>query len=232
MIFILLRKLTDSSEDVFTNIKFQTLFCHSSAVVSFYSYILKKKKFHRWIKLLTFEPLSLKIISTSKILPNCCKEREKVTWKLDNFNSSIIYNTKVCFRKCCKALRTLNDINPNILNTKRKTLKGVRSILFLNCVHHSAHYNHSTEELEAQWSPCQRGESIKLRAQWSQSPKFLHFPEEVKQFGYFCITGIRLNQMGVLLLASWTEDFFPPLLKWVTMVPLRSFVLLEHNLEN
>lgn len=136
MIFILLRKLTDSSEDVFTNIKFQTLFCHSSAVVSFYSYILKKKKFHRWIKLLTFEPLSLKIISTSKILPNCCKEREKVTWKLDNFNSSIIYNTKVCFRKCCKALQMLNDINPNILNTKRKTtLKGDRSILFLNCVY-------------------------------------------------------------------------------------------------
>lgn len=44
MIFILLRKLTDSSKDVFTNIKFQTLFCHSSAVVSFYLDILNKTK--------------------------------------------------------------------------------------------------------------------------------------------------------------------------------------------
>lgn len=30
----------------------------------------------KWIKLLTLEPRSLKIISTSKILPNCCKETE------------------------------------------------------------------------------------------------------------------------------------------------------------
>lgn len=114
-------------------------------------------------------------------------------------------------------LQNFTNINPNILNTKRKTtLKGVRSILFLNCVHHSAH---CTEELEAQWSPWQRGKSIKLRAQWSKSHKFQHFPEEVKESGHFCITGIRLNQVGVLLLASWTEDFFPPLLKWVTTIP-------------
>lgn len=132
MIFILLRKLTDSSEDVFTNIKFQTLFCHSSAVVSFYSYILNKtKKFPRWIKLLTFEPRSLKIISTSKILPNCCKETEKVTWKWDNFNSSIIYNTKVCFRKCCKALQMLNYIKPNIVKCKKKEDNTKRSHIII-----------------------------------------------------------------------------------------------------
>lgn len=80
VIFMLLRKLNDSSEDVFTNMEFQVLFSYSSAVVSFYSYKYFKqiKKFHGWIKLLTFEPRSLKIISTSKILPNCCKEIEKL----------------------------------------------------------------------------------------------------------------------------------------------------------
>lgn len=53
---------------------------YSSAVVSAYSYKYSKQilKFHGRIKLLTFEPRSLKIISTSKILPNCCKETEKL----------------------------------------------------------------------------------------------------------------------------------------------------------
>lgn len=123
MIFLLLWKLNDKSEDVSTNIEFQMLFFTAVQLFPFthIKYFKQTKKILGWIKLLTFEPRSLKIISTSKILPNCCKEIENLHEKKI---TSMLYHIKYkcLFQKLMHHITKLKNIKwKTVKHQKRHT---------------------------------------------------------------------------------------------------------------
>lgn len=146
MIFILLRKLNDSS-DVFANMEFQTLFFTAVQLFPFThtNTLNKLKKIHGWIKLLTFEPRSLNIISTSKILPNCCKEIEKlhenkVTSTLLSYTVQMFVSENGAAHKKFKEYKIKDSQAP-----KKKQWRGARSILQTNRMYHYTWHYHSTD---------------------------------------------------------------------------------------